>query len=780
MTDGMLIDVPGALPIRPFRPRSRRLSPFSLAVALALHAGAALAIEPFVLKDIRVEGLQRSDAGTVFAALPFRIGDTYTDEKGAAALRALFATGLFKDVRIDIDNGVAVVIVEERPVIANIDFVGLHEFEKDSLVKSLKDFGIGEGLPFDRALADRAEQELKRQYLTKSLYGAEVVTTVTPQERNRVNVTFTITEGSPAKIREIRIVGNKAFSERTLKGLMELNEGGWLNFYLKGDRYSRAKLNADLETIRAYYQNRGYLEMEIESTQVAISPDKQEIAITINVKEGQPYIVTGVKLEGDYLGKEDDFRTLVTIKPGDPYRASAVAETTRAFVDRFGTFGYAFAKVDSRPEIDRLNGRVVVTLVAEPQRRVYVRRVNIAGNTRTRDEVIRREFRQFESSWYDGRKIKLSRDRVDRLGYFSEVSVDTTEVPGSADQVDMTVTIKEKPTGNLSLGAGFSSADKLSLTAAIRQDNIFGSGNYLGVEVNTSKYNRTLVLSTVDPYFTIDGISRAFDIYYRTSRPINSQGEEYKLVTPGVAIRFGVPFSEYDTVFFGIGAERTEIKGAQALPNSYFLYREQFGETSSSVPLTIGWTRDNRDSALVPTAGRYMRVNLDYAPLGDAKYFRANLQGQQYISFSRSFSYGVNAEIGYGKGLGGKPYPIFKNFYGGGLGTVRGFDQGSLGPVDVTGAFIGGNRRFNLNNELYLPVPGANADRTLRIFVYLDAGNVWGENESLTFDSLRASAGLGVSWVSPVGPLKLSYGTPIKKKPEDRIQKLQFQIGTAF
>ncbi|MGZ8260671.1 MAG: outer membrane protein assembly factor BamA [Caldimonas sp.] len=747
---------------------------------MALHFGAAFAVEPFVLRDIRVEGLQRSDAGTVFAALPFRIGDTYTDEKGAAALRALFATGLFKDVRIDIDNGVAVVIVEERPVIASIDFVGLREFEKDSLVKSLKDFGIGEGLPFDRALADRAEQELKRQYLTKSLYGAEVVTTVTPQERNRVNVTFTITEGSPAKIREIRIVGNRAFSERTLKGLFELNDGGWLNFYLKGDRYSRAKLNADLETLRAHYQNRGYLEMEVESTQVAISPDKEEIAITINVNEGQPYTVTGVKLEGDYLGKEEDFRTLVTIKPGDPYRAATVAETTRAIVDRFGTFGYAFARVDARPEIDRANGRVAVTLVAEPQRRVYVRRVNIAGNTRTRDEVIRREFRQFESSWYDGRKIKLSRDRVDRLGYFSDVSVDTAEVPGSADQVDLTITIKEKPTGNLSLGAGFSSADKLSLTASIKQDNIFGSGNYLGLEVNTSKYNRTLVLSTVDPYFTIDGISRSFDLYYRTSRPINSQGEEYKLVTPGAAIRFGVPFSEYDTVFFGIGAEQTRIEGASQLPNSYFLYREQFGETSSSIPLTLGWTRDNRDSALVPTAGRYMRVNLDYAQLGDAKYARINLQGQQYIAITRSFTYGVNAELGYGKGLGGRPYPIFKNFYGGGLGTVRGFDQGSLGPVDVTGAFIGGNRRFNLNNELYLPVPGANADRTLRIFLYADAGNVWGENEKLAFDSLRASAGIGVSWISPVGPLKLSYGTPIKKKPEDRIQRLQFQIGTAF
>ena len=762
------------------RPHPLRLSFLSLALAAALYAGSAWAVEPFVLKDIRVEGLQRTDPGTVFASLPFRIGDTYNDEKGAAALRALFATGLFKDVRIDIENGVAIVIVEERPVIASIDFVGLKEFDKDTLVKSLKDFGIGEGFPFDKALADRAEQELKRQYLTRSMYGAEVVTTVTPLERNRVNVTFTITEGDAARIREIRIVGNHVFSEGTLKGLFDLNEGGWFNWYTKADRYSRAKLNADLETLRAYYLNRGYLEFNVESTQVAISPDKQDITITVNVKEGQPYTVTAVQLEGDYLGKEDEFKSLVTIRPGQPYRAEAVANTTRAFVDRFGSFGYAFAKVDARPDIDRANGQVTLTLTADPQRRVYVRRINIAGNTRTRDEVIRREFRQFESGWYDGAKIKLSRDRVDRLGFFTDVNIESTEVPGTLDQVDLTITIKEKATGNLAIGAGFSSADKLALTASIKQENVFGSGNYLGFEINTSRSSRTLVLSTVDPYFTIDGISRSIDLYYRTTRPLNSQGEEYQLVTPGVALRFGVPFSEFDTVFFGVGYERTEIRGATALPNNFFLYREKFGEVSSSVPLTIGWTRDRRDSALVPTAGRYERINLDWGALGDSPYLRANLQVQQYIPITRRYTYGVNAEFGYGKGLSGRGYPIFKNFYGGGLGTVRGFDQGSLGPVDVTGAYIGGNRRFNMNNELYLPVPGTGNDRTLRLFTYLDVGNVWGENEKMTIASLRASAGVGLSWVSPVGPLKLSYGFPIRKRPEDRIQRLQFQIGTAF
>jgi outer membrane protein insertion porin family len=752
----------------------------SLALATALHTGSAWAVEPFVLKDIRVEGLQRTDAGTVFASLPFRIGDTYNDDKGAAALRALFATGLFKDVRIDIDDGVVVVIVEERAVIAAIDFAGLKEFDKDTLVKSLKDFGIGEGLPFDKALADRAEQELKRQYLTRSLYGAEVVTTVTPQERNRVNVTFTITEGTAAKISELRIVGNKAFSEGTLKGLFDLNDGGWLNWYTKADRYSRSKLNADLENLRAYYLNRGYLEFNVDSTQVAISPDKQDITVTINITEGQPYTVTAVRLEGDYLGKEEDFKTLVTIKPGEAYRAEDVTDTTKEFAERFGSFGYAFARIDARPEIDRANARVVVTLVADPSRRVYVRRINVAGNSRTRDEVIRRELRQFESSWYDGAKIKLSRDRVDRLGYFSEVSVDTAEVPGTQDQVDLTINIKEKPTGNLLLGAGYSTADRLSLTASIKQENVFGSGNYLGVEVNTSKSSRTLVVSTVDPYFTIDGISRAFDAYYRTTRPINSQGEEYQLVTPGVAVRFGVPFSEYDTVFVGLGAERTEIKGTNAMPNNLYLYRLQFGAVSNSFPVTIGWTRDERDSALVPNAGSYKRVNIDWTPFGNTRYLRTNLQYQHYWPITRQFTFAVNGEIGYGRGLAGRPYPVFKNFYGGGLGTVRAFDQGSLGPPDVTGAYIGGNRRLNLNSELYVPVPGAGNDRTLRVFGYFDVGNVWGESEKLTTDSLRASAGIGLSWISPVGPLKLSWGSPVRKQPNDRIERLQFQIGTAF
>ncbi len=764
--------------------RSRRFKPSFLgaALVLALQHLPAWAVEPFVLKDIRVEGLQRADAGAVFASLPFRVGDTYTDEKGSNALRSLFATGLFKDVRIEVKGDIVTIIVQERPVIAHVEFVGTHEFDKDVLVKALKEVGIGEGQPFDRALADRAEQELKRQYLTRSLYGVEVVTTITPLERNRVNVTFTVSEGQVAKIQSIHIVGNHVFSESTLLSQMQLTTGGWLTWYSKSDQYSRTKLNADLESLRAYYLNRGYLEFKITSTQVAITPDKRNISITINVDEGQRYYVTAVRLEGDYLGKENAFKSLVVLKPGEPYRAEDVASTVRLMTDRFAAFGYAFARVDFRPEIDKNTGHVVGVFTAAPQKRVYVRRINIAGNSRTRDEVIRREFRQFESSWYDGEKIRLSRDRVDRLGYFKSVTVDTTEVPGTEDQVDLTVNVEERPTGNLSLGVGFSSAEKLALSASVKEDNIFGTGNYLGVEVNTSRLYRTLVLSTVNPYFTDDGISRAVDLYYRTSQPLRTQSglaSSYKLITPGADLRFGVPFSEEDTVYFGAGVERTKIEGTD-LPNSYFLYEQQYGSTSNSFPLTIGWTRDNRDSALVPNSGRYQRLNLEFGVGGDTRYTRADYQFQQYLPLSNRYTLAFNAEFGWGRGMQGKPFPIFKNFYGGGLGTVRGFAENSLGPVDVTGAYLGGNRRFNLNTEFYFPVPGSGNDRTLRLFGFFDAGNVWGQNESAKLNSLRASAGLGLSWVSPVGPLKLSLGRAVRKFPQDRIEPFQFQIGTAF
>ena len=757
-----------------------RVRSVSALIALAFAANTAWAVDPFTVKDIRVEGLQRVEPGTVFASLPFRVGEQYNDEKGSAAIRALFALGLFKDVRLETAGDVLVVIVEERPTVADVDFVGSREFDKDVLKKALREIGLTEGRPYDQSLADRAEQELKRQYINKSLYGAEVVTTVTPIERNRVNLTFTVSEGEPAKIKDIRVVGSRAFPESTLRGLFDLETGGFLSWYTKADRYSRTKLNADLETLRAYYLSRGFLEFRIDSTQVAISPDKQDISITINVTEGERFVVSGIKLEGNYLAKEDEFKSLVTIRPGEPYHADKVAQTSKAFTDYFGRFGYAFAQVEARPEIDRVNNRVSFVLVADPSRRAYVRRINVGGNNRTRDEVIRREFRQFESSWYDGDRIRLSRDRIDRLGYFKDVNVETSDVPGAADQVDLNLSVTEKPTGSLQLGAGFSSAERLALSFSIKQENAFGSGNYLGVEVNTSKYNRTIAFSTVNPYFTPDGISRTVDFYHRRSKPYEDQGGNYELETTGGGLRFGVPFSELDTVFFGGSIERTTIKPGTNIPASYLAYANRFGYTSYTVPLSIGWARDDRDSSLAPTSGRFQRLGTELGILADARYVRANYQYQQYIPITKQFTLALNGEAGWGKGLSGRPFPVFKNFYSGGLGSVRGFEQGTLGPRDVTGSVIGGPKKFTLNAEVLTPFPGAGNDKTLRMFGFVDAGNVFGENEKVSLKSFRASAGVGISWISPIGPLRLAIANPIRKFAGDRIQKLQFQIGTSF
>ncbi|MGB7480301.1 MAG: outer membrane protein assembly factor BamA [Burkholderiaceae bacterium] len=768
----------------------------ALAVAaFVVCSGQALAIEPFVVKDIRVEGIQRTEAGTVFSYLPVQVGDTFTDEKAAAAIKSLYATGFFKDVRIEAEGNVLVVLVEERPAIAGVEFTGAKEFDKDQLTKAMKDIGLGESRIYDKALLDRAEQELKRQYLSRGLYGVQIITTVTPIERNRVNITFAVNEGDVSRIRQINIVGNKAFTDKQLRSEMKLTTPGWFTWYTKADQYSKQKLTGDIEALKSFYLDRGYLEMQVDSTQVSITPDKKDIYITLNIREGQKFTVSGVKLEGEMLGREEELKSLVGLKPGDVYSGQKLTDSIKKIADRMGNFGYAFANVNANPEINREKSEVAFTIFVDPGKRVYVRRINMAGNTKTRDEVIRREFRQFEDSWYDGEKIKLSRDRVDRLGYFKEVTIETPEVPGTNDQVDVNMTVEEKPTGNILLGAGFSSADKLSLTGSIQQENAFGSGNTVGIDVNTSKRYRTISLSQTNPYFTDDGVSRSFELFLRTVRPPEYYTSDYKVQTIGGNIKFGVPFSEVDRVFFGIGVERTTVQvfplngiiGGNS-PAVYQQYVRDFGgpdvdsATTTSYPLTAAWQRDSRDSALVPTKGRYQRANFELSMLGSLHYYRGIYQHQYYQPIFGNSTLAWNGEFDYGRGFGGKPYPIFKNFYAGGIGSVRGYESSSLGNNRdaVTGDALGGASRLILNLELQAPFPGAGSDRSLRWFSFFDAGNVFAEGEKMRISDLRYSAGVGISWVSPIGPLKLSYGVPLNAKDTDRKQQFQFQLGTGF
>ncbi|MFM0739322.1 outer membrane protein assembly factor BamA [Paraburkholderia xenovorans] len=763
--------------------KSRIASAFSL-TGLALAAAPAYATQPFTVQDIRIEGLQRVEPGTVFAYLPIKKGDTFSDDKASEAIRALYATGFFNDVRIASDGNVVIVHVLERPAVGTIDFAGIHEFDKENLTKALNAVGLSQGRYYDKELVDKSEQELKRQYLTRGYYAAEVTTTVTPIDRNRVALLFSVIEGPNAKIRQINFIGNQVFTSDTLRDEMQLSTPNWFSWYTKNDLYAKDKLTGDLEHVRSYYLNRGYLEFNIESTQVSLTPDRKEMYLKLTLHEGEPYTISSVKLAGNLLNREAELTKLVGVKAGERFSADKLQATTKAIVDKLGEYGYAFATVNAQPEIDQQHHTVGITLQVDPSRRVYVRRINVVGNTRTRDEVVRREMRQFESSWFDSNRLALSKDRINRLGYFTDVDVTTVPVEGTTDEVDIDVKVTEKPTGSITLGAGFSSTDKVILSAGISQDNVFGSGTSLALNVNTATTYRTLTVTQTDPYFTVDGIKRITDVYYRTTYPLyNFTDTSFRIITLGADLKFGIPFSEADTVYFGVGIEQNRLSIDSSTPQSYQDYVAEFGRVSNNVPVTAGWSRDDRDSALVPSRGYYVQANGEVGtPAGGTEYYKADAQTQYYYSFARGFILGLNLQGGYGNGLAGKAYPIFKNYYAGGIGSVRGYEAGSLGPRDATtGDPIGGSRMVVANVEMTFPLPGTGWDRTLRVFTFVDGGNVWGsEGNSTGANGLRYSYGAGLEWISPIGPLKLSLGFPIVKHAGDDYQKFQFQIGTSF
>lgn len=745
---------------------------------LAFFSAAAAALEPFVIRDIRVEGIQRTEAGTVFSYLPVRVGDTLTDEKAAQAIRALFATGFFRDVSLERDGEVLVVVVQERPSIAQIEFSGLHQFEKDQILTGFRQIGIADGRILDRGLLERAEQELKRQYLSKGYYAVAISTTVTPLERNRVALNFNIEEGNVAKIRQINIIGAKAYSENTLTGLFVLRTPGLFTWFSKHDQYSREKLSADLETLRSYYLDRGYIEFSIDSTQVSITPDKQDIYITISITEGDQYTVSDVRVAGELLIPEEEVRKLIQIKAGESFSRARVTESTKLIGDRLGNDGYAFANVNAVPSLDKAKREVAFTFLIDPGRRVYVRRINIAGNTKTRDEVIRREARQLEGAWYSAQKVTQSKQRIDRLGYFTEVNVETPAVPGATDEVDVNVTVVEKPTGLLLFGAGFGSDEGLVFSASIAQQNIFGSGRHLSFNVNTSKVNTVYSISYTNPYYTVDGVSRGFDLYYRDLDPAAKDLGQYKTKTLGGQLRFGVPISELDVIQYGIGYDDTTITTFADSPPRYLNYVETFGSKNTNLFLTAGWARDGRDSLIYPTKGTFQKATAEVGtPLGDLEYYKLSYQYQRYFPFTRFTSLMVNGEAGYGDGYNGLPLPFFKNYYIGGVNSVRGFRTFTIGPKDINGDPTGGPRKVQANMELLFPFPGLENDRSVRVSAFVDSGTV---GNTIDFNLVDASVGLGLLWVSPIGPLKISYANPFRKQPGDEPQKFQFTIGGLF
>ncbi len=752
---------------------------FLLLVLSSLLSLPALAFEPFQVKDIRVEGIQRTEPGTVFSYLPIKVGDTVTEDRVTAAVKALYATGFFKDVRLEAEDGVLVVVLDERPAIAQIEIAGSKEFDSKQLKEGLKQVGLSESRIFDRALLDRAEQELKGQYISRGKYGVEITTTITPLERNRVAINFDIVEGAVAKIRQINIVGNKVFEDDDLLDEFVLRTPGWLTWYSKNDQYSRPKLQGDLEALRSFYLNQGYLEFSVDSTQVSITPDKRDIYITANVTEGNKFTVADINLAGELIVPEAELRALIRLQKGDVFSRERLTETTKLISDRLGNEGYAFASINPVPEIKRETNEVSFTLYIDPGKRVYVRRIGISGNTNTRDEVIRREMRQIESAWYSTEKISRSKQRIDKLGYFSEVQVDTPGVTGTTDQVDVEVKVTERATGNLTFGVGYSTAESVILTAGIAQNNIFGTGNALSFQVSTGSVNQIYSLSYTNPYSTDDGVSRGFDIYQRDvdASQLSSVGA-YNTSTLGTGIRFGVPVTEYDTINYGLAFEQTSIGLLANTPRRYVDFVDEFGEQTDTYLGTVGWARDKRDSVIYTTRGTAQRIHAEVGlPGGDLTYFRTTLQHQWYHPLSRDLVLYLNGQLGYADGYDNKPLPFYKVFYLGGVNSVRGFETASIGPKDSNGDALGGKRQLLTNTELLFPFPGLGKDRSVRLSWFFDAGLV---GETYDFSEMRYSTGLAFNWFSPVGPLKLSFARALNKQPEDRTQVLQFTIGTMF
>lgn len=743
-----------------------------------LYATSAAAIEPFVVKDIRVEGIQRTEAGTVFSYLPVKVGDTLDDEHAATAVHALFATGFFKDVRLEVEQDVLVVQVRERPSIASVSIDGVKDFPKDQLSENLKSVGLAEGRIFDRAVLDKAEQELKRQYVARGKYGVVINTTVSEMERNRVGISFNVVEGSASKIRQINIIGNYAYKESELLDLMKLDTPRWSSWFTDNDQYSKPKLSADLESLRSFYLDAGYLEFSLDSTQVSITPDKKDIYITINLTEGAKYTISGIKFAGpENILAHSEMSKLITVKKGEAFSRKELTASTTKIGDRLGDDGYAFANVNAAPELDKEKHEVAFTFMVDPGHRVYVRHINIAGNTKTRDVAIRREFRQMEGGWFAASRIKKSKQRVDRLDFFSEVNIETPPVPGTNDQLDVNLSVKEKPTGDFSIGAGISSGEGLVLTASVTERNLFGTGNFLSTQVNTSKVNQVYSVSYTNPYYTDDGVSRGFDVYKRDVNSSSTAVSQYSSSTMGTGVRFGVPLSDDETIHYGLSTERTKLTLNASSPQRYIDYVNTVGTATNNLLATIGWSHDSRDSVIYTTEGLMQHVSSEVAlPVSNQRYWKLTYQQQWFYPVSREVTLMLNGEAGMAKGYDGRTLPFFKNFYAGGPGSVRGYEPSSLGPRDPSNNALGGTKRVIANAEVLFPMPGMSKEKSLRLSAFIDGGGVNG----LGTAGLRYSTGVALAWISPVGPLKISYAKPLNQQPGDKVQRPQFTLGSIF
>ena len=753
-----------------------------LMLAACWSAGRAWAFEPFVVKEIHVEGLQRIEVGTVFNYLPIAVGDTLNDQRAAEAIRALFKTGFFSDVSLEHRSNELVVKVVERPSISKVNISGNKDIKTEDLTDGLKRIGLAEGRVFDRSMLEQVKRELERQYFARGKYGVKITSEVKPQDRNRVEVDLKIDEGKVAKISRISIVGNHAFSEKTLLSNFQLGPPALFSVFSENDQYSKQKLAADLETLRSYYLDRGYINFSIDSTQVAITPDKKDVYITINITEGDQFTVSDVKLAGDLKVPEPELAALISIKPDEIFSRKKVTESSARINERLGEEGYAFANINPTPELDREKRTVKLTFFVDPGKRVYVRRINISGNSRTRDEVLRREIRQMENGWISTDSVNRSRERLQKLGYFEQVNVQTPAVPGTDDQVDVDFNVKERSSfGSLTAGVGFSQSQGLLLNASVNQDNFMGTGKHISASINNSKVNTVYSFSYTNPYYMKEGVSRGFSMFLRTTDAGQANVGSYTSDAVGGSVNYGIPLSEFNTMRASLGYEQIRLKTNILTPQAYLQFLSSNASKFGVFKLTLSWSHDTRNKAFFPDSGLLQSLSATTVlPGSDINYYKLSTQTTWYRPLFDIFTLSLNGEVDYGAPYGSTVgFPFFENYYAGGVHSVRGYRSNTLGPKE-NGTALGGALNTVGSAELFFTPPFMKEDASFRMGLFFDMGNVYKDSTSFDAGELRYSSGVSAVWLSPIGPLTFSLAKALNAKVSDNTEIFQFSLGAVF
>ncbi len=767
-----------------------RLLALALTAALAFAPGAkAQNFEPFRVQDIRIDGLQRIAPGTVFTYLSIEKGDTVDRAAAANAIRALFKTGFFNDVEIDRQGDILVVKVTERPAINKLIIVGNKEIKTEDLEKGLKQIGLAEGETFDRLSLDRVSQELNRNYDDRGKYNVTITPTVTPLDRNRVDVTITIAEGQVAKIRNINIVGNQAFNDKLLMDNWESSTGSWLSWYKHDNQYSREKLSGDLEKLNSYYLDRGYIDFNVDSTQVEITPDRRDMFLTTNISEGQIYKVSSVTVSGDTIVPKADLEKLVTVKEGEVFSRRQLENTVDRMTIVLSNIGYAFVKITPVPEVDKDARTVGIDFQVAPGPRVLVRRIVFKGNTRTADSVLRREMRQLEGSWFSQAAVDRSRIRLQRLGFFDDITVDTPAVPGTNDQVDVVVNVKEHTSGQFTFGLGYSQLEGLITTLQLDENDFLGTGNHFGITISNSVFQKSVNFNYLDPYFTASGVSVGYGLFYTQFNNSNFNTAQYSSNSSGGTVTFGVPITENDTVGLTLGANSKKIQVIPGLtPEVIIDYLNAVNHfTFKTESADISWAKDTRNSFFAPTRGTYQRFGAFIAlPGSTQEYYKLSYSFEHFFPLSSYLVLRTATNLGYGNGYGnakGNGLPFFENFYAGGVTSVRGFRDNTLGPFafaagSPTQQPLGGAVKTTGSIETFFP--RLLSTESARLSTFIDFGNVYAKPGDFSFNTLRASVGIALQWRAPIGPIIISYAQPIRSQPGDQPEHLQFTFGSSF